>query len=352
MPVGLRERVQRSGKVYYYLDTGERPRREIPLGDSYPLAIRKWAELVAPATDELPLGITFSWLSDQYLKRVVPKKALRTQRDNVAEMKSLVGFFTSGSDAPIDQIRPHHIAKFLEWRGQTAPVRANREKALLSHMLNWAREMGYLEGANPCAGVRAHSESGRDFYVTDELLENILMNCDRATAFALRLMYLSGQRQGDVLNMRRESVQDFYLAVVQQKTGVSLQISLCGESGKRNELGMLVEELLDYQSSLKVDCSRLLVTENGLPLTADTLRSRFDTARIACASRLRNIGRKDLAKEIERMQMRDLRAKAATDIESATGSAREAQKLLAHRDQSMTERYIRNRRGARVNPTK
>lgn len=45
LPPHIRKRVQRSGKVYYYLDTGEKPRKEIPLGDDYIAALRKYAEL-------------------------------------------------------------------------------------------------------------------------------------------------------------------------------------------------------------------------------------------------------------------------------------------------------------------
>ena len=43
----------------------------------------------------------------------------------------------------------------------------NREKALLSHMFNKAREWGYTDAPNPCQGVKGFTESGRDRYVSD-----------------------------------------------------------------------------------------------------------------------------------------------------------------------------------------
>jgi integrase len=352
MPPGLRQREQRSGRVYYYLDAGGKPRREIPLGDNYQVALQKWAQLSAPIQDGSAHQFTFSWLADQYLKRVSPQKALRTQRDNTREMKSLASFFTSGGDAPLDEIKPQHVKQFLEWRGQTAPIRANREKALLSHMFNWARENGYMNGANPCSGVKAHTESGRDFYVTDELLENILKVADTSTGFALRLMYLSGQRRADVLAMKVSQIAGGYLQVVQQKTKAAIRISLISEDGGPNQLGSLIMELQDYRQKVKTPSDHLLVMEQGQVLTEDALRFRFDLARERCQRMLLELGRKDLAGVVKNMQMRDLRAKAATDIETATGSAREAQKLLAHKQQGMTEHYIRKRQGMIVNPTK
>lgn len=35
----LRKRIQKSGKAYYYFDAGGKPRKEIPLGDDYVLAV-------------------------------------------------------------------------------------------------------------------------------------------------------------------------------------------------------------------------------------------------------------------------------------------------------------------------
>jgi integrase len=51
-------------------------------------------------------------------------------------------------------------------------------------------------------------------------------------------------------------------------------------------------------------------------------------------------------------QFRDLRAKAATDKADSAGDIREAQKQLGHTSVVMTEQYTRNRRGAKVTPTR
>lgn len=51
-------------------------------------------------------------------------------------------------------------------------------------------------------------------------------------------------------------------------------------------------------------------------------------------------------------QMRDLRAKAATDKEESTGSIREARDPLGHTTVGMTGQYSRMRKGMKVSPTK
>ena len=64
-------------------------------------------------------------------------------------------------------------------------------------------------------------------------------------------------------------------------------------------------------------------------ITKDALRSRFDKARVLA----------DVS-----FQFRDIRAKAAT----GTGDLAHSQKLLAHK--TMTERYVKARKGERVKP--
>jgi hypothetical protein len=68
----------------------------------------------------------------------------------------------------------------------------------------------------------------------------------------------------------------------------------------------------------------LIQDDNGQPLTALALRSRFDKAR-----KLAGVS----------LQFRDIRAKAATD----TGDLAHSQKLLAHKNRDTTEHYVRSR---------
>ena len=84
-------RKRKSGKdwiAYYYLDlTG----KAIPLGKDLDLARIKWAELEAK---EKPLDLrTMKGIFDRYIRDIVSKKAPRTQKDNLSEIKQLRPMF-------------------------------------------------------------------------------------------------------------------------------------------------------------------------------------------------------------------------------------------------------------------
>lgn len=45
LPPHMRARRQRSGRTWYYFDTGGTPRKESPLGDDYVLAVQRWSQI-------------------------------------------------------------------------------------------------------------------------------------------------------------------------------------------------------------------------------------------------------------------------------------------------------------------
>ena len=75
LPSRLRARTLPSGRTYYYYDTGEKPRREIPLGSDYALAVKKWAELEIDARPRHAEIVTFRYVAERYQREVLPTKA-------------------------------------------------------------------------------------------------------------------------------------------------------------------------------------------------------------------------------------------------------------------------------------
>ena len=365
LPKGMRARTQRSGKVYYYYDTGKRPRHEIPLGSDYVEAVKKWAELESDQGTPHVSMITFKHAANRYLLEVVPTKALRTQADNIREMAKLTEFFNQ-PPAPLSEIKPIHVRQYLDWRnseakkralernaervkaglrpikitGTEGTVRANREKALLSHIWNKAREWGLTECTNPCSGIKGFKEAGRDNYVEDTVFKAVWDAADDPVRDAMDIAYLIGQRPADVLKISRADIKDGEIWVTQNKTGKKLRISIEGELQK------VVERI--KSRSHKVTSLKLIVNEKGEALTAHTLRSRFDSARDAAARKATD---PKIVALIRDFQFRDLRAKAGTDKEG-TGGMGEAKDLLGHADEKMTNRYVRHRTGKRVSPTR
>lgn len=339
LPAGVRKRMRTSGGrpvAYYFYDLGGKPRKEIALGSDLATALAKWSELSHKQATMPIVRPTFIDLKREYISRAIIKKAPRTQKDNLRELEVLSSFFAN-PPAPLDEIRPLHVRQFMDWRasGGKGAVRANREKALLSHMMNFARENGLLEGPNPCTGVRGFSEKGRSsVYVEDHSFEAVLKHADKPTAFAMRLAYLTGQRPGDLCTLKTTAIKDGAIVFNQAKTGQRLRIQIEGE------LEALLNEIEAFKKEAHSINPAILCNEKGEALSYNALRIRFDKARAAAGLTHKEI------------QIRDLRAKAATDKAESSGDIRQAQQQLGHKRLSMTEHYTRQRKGALVKPTK
>jgi len=310
-------RLHRKGKVWYHVSSPS-PRVWTRLSDDRTEALRLWAQLEGVKEDDSTR--LFSVVVRRYVREVYPTKSLRTQRDNDKELENLLRVF---GDMPIDAILPVHIREYLDIRGRSAKVRANREKALFSHIFNKSREWGYTTAQNPCQGVKGFREKGRDRYVTDDEFMRVKTCAHHTVSDAMDLALLTGQRPADVLKIKRGDIRDGALWIVQNKTGARLSIEITGE------LATAIERI--NQRPGRATGLYLIQDDNGQPLKQSTLHARFDKAR-----KLAGVD----------FQFRDLRAKAATD----TGDLAHSQELLAHKNRDMTEHYVRARSGARVKP--
>ncbi|MGS1058768.1 tyrosine-type recombinase/integrase [Burkholderia glumae] len=329
LPPRMRLKQTSRGKTYYYYDMGGKPRRWKALGGDFVEALRLYADLEQGNRTARAL-VTFRNVAERYLVDVLPSKAVETRRTNLLQLEKLYSFFDS-PPAPLGEIKPIHIRKYLDWR-KASPVSANREIALFSHIFNKAREWGATDRPNPCIGVRKHRETGRDVYVGDGLYKSVWEKADLPLQEAMDLAYLTGQRPGDVLKMDERDVRDGVISIRQNKTGARLRIEVVGE------LAALIDRLAIRKTAHNPRSTRLIVDEQGKPLGRSALRFRFDRARDAAG-----IPKSEF-------QFRDLRAKAGTDKES-TSDIRGAQSLLGHGSVSMTEHYVR-RRGAKITPTR
>ncbi|MDD0975760.1 tyrosine-type recombinase/integrase [Pseudomonas fontis] len=319
---------------YIYLDKSGKP---IPLGTDLSLARLKWAELEAK---EKPKDLlTMSAIFDRYERDIIPKKAPRTQKDNLAELRQLRPYFEK---APIDGITPSQIAQYRDAR--SAKVRANREIATLSHVFNMAREWGLTIRENPCQGIRKNKEVPRDFYANDAIWKAVYAKAADELKVAMDLAYLTGQRPADVLVMRRDDIEDNVLGVKQKKTHKKLRIML-EVDGAESDLGALIRAILIRNEPH--NSPYLILTSGGLRVTAPMLRRRWDDAREEAVKEAIDSGDQVLAGRIGQFQFRDIRPKAAseiTDIEHAS-------LLLGHTKGDITERVYR-RVGALAKPTK
>ncbi|WP_246189269.1 tyrosine-type recombinase/integrase [Pandoraea anapnoica] len=336
--------------MFYYYDAGGKPRREIPLGPDFVQAVRKWTEFEADAKPLHRKLITFRYVAERYEREVLPTKALKTREVDRAMLAKLYAFFDD-PPAPLNEIKPINVRQYLDWRvrstvdairasgkeakGTEGQVRANREKALFSHIWNKAREWGYTDQPNPCAGIKGYKERPRDVYIEDDEYRLIHLHARQPLRDAMDLAYLTGQRPSDVLKMSECDISDGCLIIQQGKTNAKVRIRITGQ----------LKVTLDRISKQKIGHNPrslyLVVNERGQRIGLKSIQSMFVEAR----------GQAGLANP-KKYQFRDLRAKAGTDKADDVGDIRAAQKQLGHTNIATTERYMRNRRGAEVEPTR
>ena len=312
-------RFHKKGKVWYHV-SGTLPRLWTKLSSDRAEALRLWAQRESvPEDDSTKL---FSVVAKRYVREIFPSKSIQTQKDNDKELANLLKVF---AHMPIDAIAPMHVREYMDIRGQAAKVRANREKALLSHIFNKAREWGYTALQNPCQGVKGFKEIGRSRYITDAEFDQVKAHAHFTVIDAMDLALLTGQRPADVLKLKRTDIRDGALWIVQNKTGQRIGVEIIGE------LAAVISRI--NERPRRAISAWLIQDENGQPLTQFALRSRFDKAR--------TLAKVDF-------QFRDIRAKAATD----TGDLAHSQSLLGHKNRGMTEHYVRVRMGERVKPSR
>lgn len=160
----------------------------------------------------------------------------------------------------------------------------------------------------------------------------------------LDLAYLTGQRPADVLMMRKDDVEGGFLMVQQNKTGKRLRIRV-NSDGQVNSLGKLLSQIAERNARLVT--SYLIVSKTGIRMTATMLRKRWDEARESARTSAMMENDSLLASKIAAFQFRDIRPKAASEIEDIG----EASLLLGHTKGDITQRVYR-RIGATANPSK
>jgi len=313
--------------AYYYVS---RENKWIRLSNDKALAFVKWAEIEGETPrasgSEKPTTGSMAALIGKYMIEVSPKKAKATYQGNLAEAKNLKDVF---GNMLVLEVRPTHIAKYLDIRGIKAPIRANREVSLLSHMFSYAMRWGQVD-RNPCLGVAKHPEKGRDRYITDQEFEAVKKISSDLIKVVMDFAYITTLRKGDILKLRLDQITDEGIWITQSKTG-SKQLyewtkGLDGVVARAKQLNRSIRGL------------HLFCTRKGQPYSDSGFKAMWQRVQVKWA-----------LSGGERFTFHDIRAKALTD---AKRMGMDAQSLAGHATSAMTEHYIKQRDFKRVKSLK
>jgi hypothetical protein len=260
---------------------------------------------------------TMGALFKKYRAEILPGKAPKTQKMQGKELDRLEAVF--GRMDP-DGIEPPMIVQYLTERG--APVAANREVALLSHIftkgIRWQ-----LATKNPCLRslVERNEEKPRRHKVADIDLMRAWLSARPWMRALMALAYVGGQRKMDTARIRDADFGARGLDLTQGKTGTELLLKWT--KGLRWARAFALEVRTAAFGKVKPDMVPWLVcTRRGQVYSAR--QQRREWARVMLA--LEQQGGAPF-------QFRDIRAKSATD--HATGEH------LGHQDKRILDRHYR-----------
>ena len=154
---------------------------------------------------------TWSALAETFLVKYAQRKGLRssTLRDY---RRALQGpDVQDWADRPVAAITRKDIRHKLDTVAERAPIHANRLRAYWGKFFNWLVENDWVE-ASPVLGVaRPAPERSRDRFLSQSEIPALWQAFDTAgPAFAnmLKLLLLTGQREGEIAALRWSEVAD------------------------------------------------------------------------------------------------------------------------------------------------
>lgn len=289
--------------AYWYVKRNKWTR----LGATLPDSLAEYARLVEPeAVGGMPA------LIDRVLAYVKPKlKASTVKQYTVAagKLKRSLAEFSA------DQVRPKHVAAIKVELTDT-PSAANSTLSFLRTVFRHALEWQLVE-SNPCVGILRHAEPKRTRYITDDELGRIYQASGPRLRAIVDVLYLTAQRVGDVLKIRRADLTAVGIEFAQEKTGTKLTVPWTSD----------LRDAVDRAKALFPAISLTLFRgTHGKAPHYGSVRRQWEAA---CA-----------AAGVVDAHIHDIRAKALTD---AKRQGKDATTLAGHSSPRMTERYLRLR---------
>ena len=311
------------GQVWHswFYDMRQEGKSDIPLGNDYQEALKKWQELHErkPRITGTVLEAMESWEAQS----LPTYTNVETRKSYTRQLKHLKPVF---GPATWDQVGMPELKGYLKAR--TAKTQGNRELAVLSIIWNYARGEGFTKLPWPAAGMEKsrwkNKESPRSVEVTDALFAAVYGHSSELLKNAMDLASATGLRLTDCRTVQIPPGD--VLRVRSSKTGKNAEFSL-------SESPTLVR-LCNERRAKSTSHLLLLTTLSGRPVSARMLRDAWDKAREKAAK-----AHPDLAEEIRGMYLRDLRKRAA----DLAGSAEEASALLQHSSVALTMKHYRTR---------
>lgn len=126
-------------------------------------------------------------------------------------------------DADIAKLWRSDFIKMKDSHSVT-PGSVNLILRVASVMFGYALDRDIV-AANPVAGFKKNKLQGHVKWAPEEVT-SFIANAEHVAAFAVLMAWYTGQRQGDILDMKMSDIADGYITVVQSKTKMEIKIKI------------------------------------------------------------------------------------------------------------------------------
>lgn len=307
MPRDLPRRMYLKHGRYYYVRPADG--KWMPLSRDYSTALAEYGRLSAKRDKHALQSLIDRALADMGL--TVADSTIKNYKVCAARVLEAFDEF-----APA-QIRPHHVATFLD-DAKATPSMANLLRSFLRGVFVRAVRWGIVE-ADPTRDIKPFKTAKRTRYITPEEFARIRGHASPVLQLLMDFAYITGQRIGDVMGIRYADISEAGIFVEQDKTGTRMLIAMTPD------LADAIQRARDLHSSVKG--LTLFHKRNGEPLSYFTIYGHW---RRACD-----------AAQVDDANFHDLRAASATDADE---QGMDSQALLGHTTESSHRRYLRSKK--------
>jgi integrase len=214
-----------------YFDPGED--RDVVINTAH-ICNQELTKKVAKADVILGSIMSMSKWCEHFENVILPKKKLaaNTLRDYKNQLKRIKLHY---KDADISTMTVLDVSTFLDKIAETAPVLSNRTRSLMMLLFKHAIAKGYLENnlAEQTMPVTNEKQRKRLTYKQFKAIFNFkqevngeIIETPTFLKIAMRLAFVTVQREGDVAKMRYDDIVDGALRVKQEKTGKQIGIHI------------------------------------------------------------------------------------------------------------------------------
>lgn len=327
--------------AYYYRSPRSAGRKLIPLGTDYQEALKKWAELHGAQVEPAKAGTVgdiyakyMPWAEDRSLSKLSPR--------TIEDRNNYWGKPGSGKLRDVfehvvaNDFKPEWALTYFETR--SSQVSAKKELKFLQTMFNWAKSRGLMTAPNPLSDIMRllSVDEKRDIYVEDPWYDLTFECGTQLVRDTLQFTYLCANRPDETAQAKLTDIDGDELVVKLMKTDKK------GLREKRIHIDGELKAYIQLQKRRPIRSLWLVSDDCGqrLKVAGSKFRREFKQARDDAERKARELGI-----PYTRFQLKDIRAKAGTDIARDYGI--EAARLaLGHTTQKQTNDYIRSVKGA------